>query len=164
MPSEPVPVIVVGVTGSSASAAALSWAADEARRRHARLRVVRVWKQDCHAYYAAPVSLLDRQRREEAARRELAATLHTVLGADPPGSISAEVLEGDAERVLADASAGADLLVLGSASVYLAGRPAGPVIRTCLSHAHCPVVVVGPEAMPAEPALAGQSMPVAATR
>jgi Universal stress protein family len=44
-----------------------------------------------------------------------------------------------------DASAGADLLVLGSASGRLAGRSAGPVIRTCLSRAHCPLVAVRAE-------------------
>jgi len=53
-----------------------------------------------------------------------------------------------AERVLVDLSAGADLLVLGSASGLTDGRSIGPVIRGCLSRAHCPVVVVGPEGPP----------------
>jgi nucleotide-binding universal stress UspA family protein len=164
MPGEPVQVIVVGVTGSVASAAALSWAADEAKRRRARLRVVRVWEQEHRAYYAAAVSPLSREVCEEAARHELAATLHAVLGEDLPVYLSAEVCEGDAERVLADESAGADLLVLGSASGCGPGHPAGPVIRTCLSHAHCPVVVVSPEALAVGPVLAGPSVPVAAVR
>jgi hypothetical protein len=104
--------------------------------------------QERRAYYAAPASPLDSQRYEERIRRELAGTLHAVLGADPPGNISIEVCEGNAERVLTDVSVGADLLVLGSASHCPAAPPAGPVIRTCLSRAQCPVVVVSPEAVP----------------
>lgn len=46
-------MVVVGVSGSSASAGALRWAADEARRRHAALRVVRSWHAEVHAPYAA---------------------------------------------------------------------------------------------------------------
>ena len=59
--------------------------------------------------------------------------------------MSTEVTEGNPERALVDSSAGADLLVLGAASGQLASRSLGPVVRTCLSRAHCPVVVVGPE-------------------
>ncbi len=60
-----------------------------------------------------------------------------------------EIIEGEPERALAQKSEGADLLVLGSASARgPAGRPLGPVIRTCLSRANCPVVVLGPEGLP----------------
>ena len=48
------PVIVVGVSGSAASAGALRWAADEADRRHGRLRVFCVWQAESHAFYAHP--------------------------------------------------------------------------------------------------------------
>jgi nucleotide-binding universal stress UspA family protein len=142
------PVIVVGVTASPASAAALSWAADEARRRNAGLRVVHAWMQEGRAYYAEPISPLDRQQHEERARREVAATLHAVLGPDLPDYVRTEVREGMAERELPDASAGADLLVLGEPSGSFTGRSAGPVIRACLSHSRCPVVVVSPGMLP----------------
>jgi nucleotide-binding universal stress UspA family protein len=54
--------------------------------------------------------------------------------------------------VLAQASARADLLVLGSGSQspvahvdpQIVDRPTGPVIRACLSHARCPVLIIGP--------------------
>ncbi|HXW44636.1 MAG TPA: universal stress protein [Streptosporangiaceae bacterium] len=139
------PVIVVGVTGSPASAAALRWAADEACRRSAWLRVVRVWSLEPRASYAAPVSTPDRRQRQEHEQHDLAATMNALFGPVLPGSVIADVREGMAERVLVDASAGADLLVLGSASGRFAGRSAGPVIRTCLSRAHCPLVVVSAE-------------------
>ncbi len=143
------PVIVVGVSGSSASAAALRWAADEAGREHGMLRVVRSWQTEPRAFYAHLASgPQDAARQHQLARDGLAATLRAVLGAEAPDNITTEVIEGMAERVLVDLSAGADLLVLGSASGLTAGRSIGPVIRGCLSRAYCPVVVVGPEGPP----------------
>jgi len=72
-------------------------------------------------------------------------------GAASP-AVSTELVEGAPERVLADASADADLLVLGSGSQspvahvdpQIVDRPTGPVIRACLSHARCPVVIISP--------------------
>ena len=147
MTGEARPVIVVGVSGSKASAAALRWAADEACRRSAWLRVVRVWSMEPRAFYVAPTGPPDREQRQERAERDLAATVSELFGPVRPGTVITDVREGIAERVLVDASARADLLVLGSASGRCAGRSAGPVIRTCLSRAHCPVVMVSPEAL-----------------
>jgi nucleotide-binding universal stress UspA family protein len=143
------PAVVVGVSGSAGSADALRWAADEADRRHDMLRVVRSWSAEPRAFYAHPASgpqaaaLQHRQASEG-----LAATLRAVLGSQPRDNVTSEVVEGMAERVLVDQSAGAELLVLGSATDLMAGRSIGPVIRGCLSRAHCPVVVVGPEGPP----------------
>ena len=139
------PTIVAGVSGSPASARALRWAADEAKRRHGRLKVVLAWRIQQRAFYApapAPQELAARQQR---ARDGLAATVRAVLGPEQAAEVSTEITEGNPERALVDSSAGADLLVLGAASGQLAGRSIGPVVRTCLSRAHCPVVVVGPE-------------------
>jgi nucleotide-binding universal stress UspA family protein len=56
-------LIVVGVSGSPASRAALSWAAEEARLRSARLRVVRVWDPARRAApYAGVGATPDRRR------------------------------------------------------------------------------------------------------
>ncbi len=139
------PTIVVGVSGTPASAGALRWAADETERRHGQLKVVQIWSAEQHAYYAPPVWPEDLAPSEQRASKELAATLQAVLGDGPHGNLTAKVAEGTAERALVEQSAGADLLVLGSASGHLAGRSIGPVVRTCVSRAHCPVVVVGPE-------------------
>lgn len=143
------PVIVVGVSGSPASAAALRWAAGEAEREHGMLRVIRAWQTERRAFYAHPASgPQDAARQHQLACDDLATTMRAVLGSDNSGDITAEVIEGMAERVLVERSAGADLLVLGSASGLTAGRSIGPVIRGCLSRAHCPVVIVGPEGPP----------------
>ena len=46
------PTIVAGVSGSPASARALRWAADEAKRRHGRLKVVLACRIQQRAFYA----------------------------------------------------------------------------------------------------------------
>ena len=148
------PVIVVGVSGSLASATALRWAAEEAERRHGQLRIVLIWNPERRAPYAPPIGPQGRRLQRERAGQSLAATVRSVLGPAPRANVTTELVEGMAERALVDRSAGADLLVLGSASGFLAGRSIGPVIRTCLSRAHCPVVVVGPEGLHA--ALGGE--------
>ena len=133
------PTILVGVSGSAASAAALRWAEDEAERLHGELRIVLTWQPERRASYALQPAQADGSASERA-RRELAATVRAVLGPAPLHDTTAVVVEGRAERELVAESAGADLLVLGSGS----GVSIGPVVRTCLSHAHCPVVVVSP--------------------
>lgn len=143
------PVIVVGVSGSPASAGALRWAAAEAEREHGMLRVVRSWQTEPRAFYAHPASgPQDAARHHQQACDGLATTMRAVLGSEIPGNVTTEVIEGTAERVLVELSAEADLLVVGSVSGLTAGHPIGPVIRGCLGRAHCPVVVVGPEGPP----------------
>jgi nucleotide-binding universal stress UspA family protein len=156
------PSIVVGVSGSAASAAALRWAADEAARCGGQLRVVLVWSPDHRAAYAPPPHAGDPQQQMMRARRVLAATVQAVLGPTLHRDVTVEVAEGMPERALIDRSAAADLLVLGSASAHaLTGSSIGPVIRTCLSRAHCPVVIVS-AADPAEHDQPGLGVPVAA--
>ncbi len=140
------PTIVVGVSGSPASAAALRWAATEARRLGGQLRVVLIWHAVARAPYAPAPSPGNREERRQRACRDLATLVQEVLGPVQPENVIVAVAEGTAEHALVDESTCADLLVLGSASAHSAdGRPIGPVIRTCLSHARCPVVVVAPE-------------------
>jgi nucleotide-binding universal stress UspA family protein len=137
--------IVVGVSGSPASALALRWAAAEASRLRAQLKVVLAWSIQPRANYAPAVSAEEYDQRHARAVAGLAATVSTVAGSVPPDAVSQTVVQGLPDRVLVEQSAGADLLVLGSAAGLVSGRPIGPVIRECLSHAHCPVVVVGPD-------------------
>jgi len=139
------PVIVAGVSGSPASARALRWAADEARRCHGRLKVVLAWRIQQRAYYAPTPAEEELEARQRRAKDGLAATVRAVLGPELAAKVTTEVTEGNPERALVDSSAGADLLVLGAASGQLSGCSLGPVVRTCLSRARCPVVVVGPE-------------------
>jgi nucleotide-binding universal stress UspA family protein len=123
----------------------LRWAATEAARLDAQLKIVLAWRIDPRAYYAPAISPGEHERRQERAVSGLAATVRAELG---PGALDAgttRVVQGIPERALVEESTAADLLVLGSASAAVTGRSIGAVIRACLSHAHCPVVVVGPE-------------------
>ena len=136
--------IVVGVKRSAASLAALRWAAAEARLRHATLHVVHAWEPAVRrASYAilgdSPPGGQERLR----ARDNLAAIMLAAFGTDMPAGMTAEITEGMAERVLADRSRDADLLVLGAAAdAGMTGRPAGPVIRACMRSARCPLVII----------------------
>jgi nucleotide-binding universal stress UspA family protein len=140
-------VIVVGVSGSQASAAALLWAADEARQRRARLRIVQSWEPAEHACYAPDCDHPTPAQQRAAASLVLEASIQAAFGAARPDGVMAELAEGRAERTLIDQSLDADLLVLGE-TLPAAGaeRSVGPVIRTCLSSARCPVVIVSTEA------------------
>jgi len=148
------PVIVVGVNGSRASLAALRWAAEEADRRHARLRVVLAWSPHAAACYAPAVGRPTREQQREAAGQKLTALLRRVFRTGLPWRLTPELAEGVAERVLVEESADADLLVLGAAAPpSTSGRSVGPVVRACLSRARCPVVVVGPAECAGRPAM-----------
>ena len=148
------PVILVGVGGSSASLAALAWAAAEARHRDGTLRVVRAWQpHPARALYAGTGRTGAAFVSESAAARQLDAEVRGVLGDEPGLPLATEVVAGAAERVLPDRSAQADLLVLGSGgqapAVHSpvpvpADHPVGPVVRACISHARCPVVIISP--------------------
>jgi nucleotide-binding universal stress UspA family protein len=136
--------IVVGVSGSPASRTALSWAADEARVRHARLRVVRVWDPARHAAPYARVGAAPTCDEElGTACGGLAEAVRAEFGPVLPDHVTAELPEGVPERVLVDRSAGADLLVLGmNTPAWLTGRSPGPVVRACLARSRCPVAVI----------------------
>jgi nucleotide-binding universal stress UspA family protein len=137
--------IVVGISDSRASLTALHWAAAEARLRGASLHVVRAWDSVRHAApYAAVGQLPTGDEQEAEVRAGLAADMQAEFGPATPGGVTTELAEGAPERILVAQSARADLLVLGvTAPPWLADRSEGPVVRACLAHAGCPVVIVG---------------------
>ncbi len=130
--------ILVGVSGSAASVAALRWARTEAERDRCRLRVVLAWQPEQRASYAQRADRIEGTAGPEEARRVLTRTARAVLGPGPWRNTSVQAVQGRAEQALVAASDDADLLVLGSGPAAVIG----PVIRTCLAEAHCPVVVV----------------------
>ncbi len=137
------PRVVVGVDLSRASLAALRWAAREAELRGIRLEIVRACERAGRCL--APYGHLPGASQDPAvAAGELAGAVRAVLGRAPAITVTMEVAEGLAARVLLDRAAGAELLVLGGAG---GGLPEmiGPVARACLHHPPCPVVVVSAE-------------------
>jgi nucleotide-binding universal stress UspA family protein len=149
--------IVVGVSASPASRAALSWAAEEARLRGAKLHVVRAWEPARPAPYAASGSLPTDEEQRVTARDSLVAVMQAEFGPVVPDRVTFELARGVPERVLVDRSAHAGLLVLGvTTPAWRAGRPAGPVVRACVARARCPVVIIG--GADETPALAGRPL------
>jgi nucleotide-binding universal stress UspA family protein len=141
--------IFAGFSGSPASQAALTWAASEARLRNASLHVLHVWDPvRHHASYAVFPSPTREQKRQSASRR-LTTVMHAVFGPATPEWVTAELAEGQPERVLVQRSSRAGLLVIGATT---RGdpliRPAGPVVRACVTHARSPLVIVNVTAGP----------------
>ena len=137
--------IVVGVDGSVESVAALRWACREASLRGAEVHAVHVREARCHSLpsYAAPAQS-SQQGCDDFDVDELAGKIGVEFA--PDVEVKGEVIDGLAARVLLERCAGADMLVLGTASDTAgAPRPAGPVIRACLRRAACPVVVISAE-------------------
>ena len=149
--------IVVGVDGTEASAAAVRWAAREGRLRRASVHLLFVHDNDQsgRAPYAGS-SAAPRPDADNAAGRAQLAAAEQQARTLPPGWLSSELADGSPARVLIDQSAGAVLLVLGTAGLadHSKGEmlPAvGPVARACLHGAACPVVVVTPCETPCTP-------------
>jgi nucleotide-binding universal stress UspA family protein len=150
--------IVVGVDGTKASAAAARWAAREGRLRRASVHLLFVYDNDRsgHAPYAGSSSRPRPGEDNAAGRARLAAAEQQASRTLPPDRLSSEQVEGSPARVLIDQSAGAELLVLGTAELASQsgseGPPAvGPVARACLHAAACPVVIVAPCDAPCTP-------------
>ena len=142
--------VVVGVDGSAHGAAALRWAADEARLRGARLVAVHAWVFVPPTAVAEPgmipvaaTDLMDDLSLErQAAERALDQALQTTLG-DAVGDVDRRLVEGAAGDVLVDESAGAELVVVGSRGRGgISGALLGSVSQHVAQHAHCPVVIV----------------------
>jgi nucleotide-binding universal stress UspA family protein len=135
--------IVVGVDGSAESAVALRWACREASLRGTEVQAVYVWEAPCHpaASYAVPAQV--RPVDFDAMWRSVMPD-SGLPDNGPVVRVRTEVAPGLAARVLLERCAGADMLVLGTASSELgSSRSVGPVIRACLGRAPCPVVVIG---------------------
>ena len=147
-------MIVVGVDGTAEAARALEYAAAEAARRGARLRVVSV--SSMPDYWMVPIGFAPpqvtvspveelRSGAQEAAQRavdELSASRP-----DLAAQIEVETVGicGHASDDLVEQSRGADLLVLGHRGRgAIASAVLGSVGLSCVLHAGCPVTIVRP--------------------
>lgn len=138
-------LLVVGVDGSDEALQATRWAAQEAARRDAALRLVAAvpWK----GFRAiGPRAFEPEDGRATAfrvAREYLERAAVEAAGALPSGRITHDVRDGTAVEVLRAESGYAELLVVGDRGRGgFAGLMAGSVAVSVSAASHCPVVVV----------------------
>jgi nucleotide-binding universal stress UspA family protein len=140
--------VVVGVHGSLTSLAALRTAVSYARQRAAVLVPLLAWSPVGGelAYRRAPCpELLELWRRDAHGR--LVRAFDEALGGCPRDiEVRPHVMRGAPGGTLVETASGdRDLLVLGRGRRRLGGRRgSGPTARYCLTHAHCPVLLVPP--------------------
>ena len=137
--------IVVGVDGSDAAQAALRWAHDEAHLRRCGLHVVHAFEIPfVTAIPGAGAVMVPADLLIDQAKGLLEAAVGSVI--DPtrePIPVTTQAIQGRPAHTLIDASADADLLVVGMRGHGgVAGLRIGSVASHCVHHGHCPVVVV----------------------
>jgi nucleotide-binding universal stress UspA family protein len=159
-------LIVVGVDGSPEAAEALEYAAADAARRGATLRVVSV--APVPEYWVVPIGVVPPRVAVpswelQAAAREAAQSAVDTLAAARPDLIRSIEVEavgvcGHPAAELVEQSRGAELLVLGHrgrgtvASVVL-----GSVGLSCVLQAQCPVTIVRPTNQTPRPAATAET-------
>ncbi|HUC25541.1 MAG TPA: universal stress protein, partial [Streptosporangiaceae bacterium] len=119
---------------------ALAWAIRQAKLTGATVEAVMAWEYQNYGY---PVPVTPGVDFKELARQVVVAAIAEVCGADEQVGVTPKVVQGNAARVLLDASAGADLLVVGSRGHGgFVEALLGSVGQHCVQHATCPVVVI----------------------
>ena len=133
--------VVVGVGEQGTDSAALDFAVQEARLRHATLDAVRAWRCPAHETTDHPLLAGEPARLHEQHAVEI---LEGALKDAPEDvELRRRTVEGPARRVLLAASHEADLLVVGARrNPGHLGLQLGRVAHAVLHHAACAVAVV----------------------
>jgi nucleotide-binding universal stress UspA family protein len=137
--------IVVGVDGSPASTAALSFALNEAKSHGASLQAAIAWHVPAQMYAAgAPLPYPDiSEGLENDARATLVSMLQDLEGEAEGVELEQLVREGQPAEILLELARDARLLVVGSRGRGgFAGLLLGSVSQQCAQHARCPVTIV----------------------
>lgn len=133
--------VVVGVGADGKESPAMRFAVEEARRRGVTLEAVRAWR--CPARESTDHPLLAgepaRLHEDEALQALDTATADIPMDVE----LRRHTVEGHARKVLLDAAADADLLVVGAKRRDVTfGLQLGRVAHAVLHHSSCPVAVV----------------------
>jgi nucleotide-binding universal stress UspA family protein len=138
--------VVAGVDGSEESLRAVEWAALEARRHRAPLRIVSVAdllpRMRCHP--RGPEAVAVRLQGESGRALEEAITRSREIA--PGQLIDVDLLTGPPAVAVTQSGSGALMLVVGArGSGGFAAMALGSVSRYAAMHARCPVVVIREE-------------------
>jgi len=134
--------IVVGLDDSPAAAAALRWAAEQARLTGRPLRVVHAWELTSFEQAAGSTQFVEAALAD--ARARATRWVLDALGANAAEvRWSLDIVEGGPGPALVERSRDANLLALGTGEHTGIRRTIlGSVSHYCLSHAVAPVVAV----------------------
>ncbi|GAA3089670.1 universal stress protein [Nonomuraea salmonea] len=146
-------LVIVGTDGSAPAAAAVEWAADDALRKRAELRIVHALDRGPYAItgVAVPgpyvIAGADVPELDEALRRAAAKVLEaaeaTARARRPEVPVTTRVVDGTPAAVLMDQARDADELVVGDRGLGGFTRALlGSVTMKVAGQAPCPVVVV----------------------
>jgi nucleotide-binding universal stress UspA family protein len=122
-------VLVVGVDDSSDSRLALEYAVSEAVLHDAVLRVVSAFDSAgmFGARYGVPIPVSDQQIAEKV-EAETVALINDVIGTRPdPPKVQVVVQAGAIGGVLTEASADADMLIVGHRGRARSAKPSAPI-------------------------------------
>jgi nucleotide-binding universal stress UspA family protein len=143
--------ILVGVDGSSNSAAALRWALAEADLRDHRVTALFAWGY-IPPGHAGDGRTFDAEYGPADADAVLAAAIEAAVGAEVAGDIERRVLCDLAPKSLLKVAGGADLLVVGARGVGgFRGLLLGSVSQQCLHHATGPMAIIRSDPRDAAP-------------
>ncbi|WP_406835151.1 universal stress protein [Streptomyces sp. AHU1] len=136
--------VVVGVGAATGGPGAVRFAFREAQARGSELTAVRAWRNPSQEPVDHMLLADDAARlREERASTGLDDALHEAAREHPQVEVRRRTVEGPAHRALLEASAQADLVVVGARRRHgHFGLQLGRVAHTLLHHAECPVAVV----------------------
>ena len=138
--------IVAGVDGSASSISALRWAIRQAGLTGTSVAAVIACHYPAAAAaggYGMAVAGAEASDYREIAEKIIADAIGSALDPASRVRVRPSVVEGNSARVLLDASAGADLLVVGSRGHGgFTEALLGSVSQHCVHHAPCPVLIV----------------------
>lgn len=137
--------VVVGVSPTTGSPAALRWAAEEATLRGVTLRAVMAWRapRPPSGTGTRPPAGVQRAGDDHAANAEAALRGFVDEALGYPAEIECEVVKGSAVTALLTAARDAQLLVVGEPRAgRLTGVRASLVAPQVVLKANCPVVVM----------------------
>lgn len=129
--------IVVGIDGSASSIDAFRWAVRQAQLTGSHVEAVMAWQ------YPTEVVPAGTQDFEAESRRALDGAIEGAFSGPPPVRVTPVVEEGESAPTLVRRSKDAALLVIGSRGHgSFVGMLVGSVSQYCVTHAHCPVLVM----------------------
>ncbi|WP_367325270.1 universal stress protein [Streptomyces sp. HUAS ZL42] len=135
--------VVVGVGDSTEGSTAVRFALREAEVRGCALDAVRAWRYPAHEHMDQPLLEVAASVHQERAETLLTDALREAVRDHPDVDVHRRAVEGPAHKVLLDATADAELIVVGAQRRHgHFGLQLGRVAHALLHHAECPVAVV----------------------